>query len=485
MPNRPAARPLALLLPLLLLPAPSRLVAQEPAAPASHRVESVGLRPTAAGGAELVIVSSTELGLVGVRADPRGGLFLQLPQHSLGPAVEALLPRSGLVSAVECTVDRTSRGPLARITVTTRRPVAHTLSTAGRRLSLRLRGVDEEPEEVALRRQTEELRSSLAASEQARVELSGRVEALVAENRELAQSFETLEARRSDLDGTLKATLGEVTEMLRGLSARTEELNQELRQAEGREEGLRQQVARLESELEASASAGRPETAGASRETDEKLARLEEERVSLRRDIRAREARVEELEAALETQQAELARLEEESLALATKMSERLEAATAREDDLRSQLEGLAAALADARELERPPNVELEKGLGDDLPVRGLTVSEGRRGEPRGGQPPRVAAPGTGPDVTAPGDLFFIVVATETEEPLAASFASGLRAKGYPSEVYWSDSGYFVVTLDRLPADPARQKRDQAVAAGDVPADSYLIPGSTLRKPSP
>ncbi len=560
MPNRPAvptdqglrSRPVAALVlcSLLLLPAAPRLAAQEGAV--AHRVESVELRSSASGSTEIEVVSSTELGLVGVRADKKGGLFLQLPQHVLAPAVEDLLPPTGLVSAVKCTVDRTSRGPLTRIAVNTRAPFTHTLATEGRRLSLRLRGLDEEPEEVALRRVAEELRASLAASEEARQELSGRVEVLVAENRELVRSFETLEERRRDLDGTLKATLGEVTEMLRGLSVRAEELTEELRQAEGREEELRREVARLESELEASES-----SRGVSRETEAKLARLEAERDALRQEVRDREARVEELEGLLAAQRAEVARLEQESLDLEMRMSERLEAATERQDELRSQLEGLAAALAEARELEQPPSVELEASRGDDLPARALAVTESTRGGSvigrtnrgvrlRGGpgtefevlrglppataaevlsrgrtwlhvrlgngqegwihggyfdlgaggarRPPEVAGPAaastssppspdTGP--ASPAALFFIVAATETEEPLAASFAAGLRAKGYPSEVYWSDSGYFVVTLDRLPVDQARRERDQAVAAGDVPADAYLIAGSTLRKRSP
>ncbi len=448
-------------------------LAEEPS-----RLESIELRAVDPERAEIRIHSSAELGLVGVRADPAGGLALQFPGHVPGPAIEDFSPRSGLVSAVLSTVDPTSRGPLTRIAIRTRRPAAHSMSTEGRWLRLRLWAKEAETEEEALRRMTAELKASLAESERAREELGGRVESLVAENRELARSFETLETRRRDLDGTLKATLGEVTEILGSLSAQVEELNREVRQAEGREEALRRQVAALEAELAGSAEGLEARQA--------EVARLLAERDALREEIRAREARQRELEARVEAQKAEIARLEAESSDLAARLDERLAAAAGREDELRTQLETLRTSLADAQQLGRPPAVELDSDAGDDAAARALPVKEVRLDEPR--DPERTAAePPRDPPPAAPaadgGARYFIVVATGDDRQSAESFSSGLRAKGYPSEVYWSESGFFVVTLDRLPVDEARTRKGEAVRAGDVPADSYLVAGTTFRSP--
>ena len=69
-----------------------------------------------------------------------------------------------------------------------------------------------------------------------------------------------------------------------------------------------------------------------------------------------------------------------------------------------------------------------------------------------------------------------------TEKRRALEVRAELRGKGHPSEVYWSETGYFLVTLDHLPAAEARRKRDEAVRAGDIPGDAYLIAGTSLRE---
>ena len=62
------------------------------------------------------------------------------------------------------------------------------------------------------------------------------------------------------------------------------------------------------------------------------------------------------------------------------------------------------------------------------------------------------------------------------------AIAAALRDRGYPSEVHRNHRGFFVVTLARLPFAEARKKRDEAVAAGDIPGDAYLIIGSGFRE---
>ncbi len=80
------------------------------------------------------------------------------------------------------------------------------------------------------------------------------------------------------------------------------------------------------------------------------------------------------------------------------------------------------------------------------------------------------------------GEMRYIVVANMKERPRALGLAASLRAKGYPSEVHRNYRDFFVVTLARLPVAEARKRRREAVAAGDVPADAYLIAGTSLRE---
>ena len=67
-----------------------------------------------------------------------------------------------------------------------------------------------------------------------------------------------------------------------------------------------------------------------------------------------------------------------------------------------------------------------------------------------------------------------------SEKPRALRIAATLRAKGYSSEVYRNQRGFFVVTLARLPHAEARRLRNKAVSAGDVSPNAYLIVGSSF-----
>lgn len=103
---------------------------------------------------------------------------------------------------------------------------------------------------------------------------------------------------------------------------------------------------------------------------------------------------------------------------------------------------------------------------------------------PENGDPSRGLEAG-GPERPGPQDgdsPLFIVAASMKEARRAVSFAVRLRGQGYPSEVYRTDDGYFVVTLDRLPLDEARRTRREAVSAGVISKDSYLISGTSLRE---
>ncbi len=368
-----------------LLTTPRLGAETEPPEPAVVEAIEVSM---AGGRAEVRISSDTELDLVGVRVDYDALLSLQLPMHVLGPEVEDLFPEEGLIRAVRCTVQQTSRGPLARIVIIGREPIAHDLSADDRQLRLRLWPADAEPQDAALRRQVAELEAALTAAETTRDDLARRFEAMAAEG------------RRRVLETPQAATLSEETELLRGLRAETQELAAQLRQAGQREGELARRVAQLEASLA-------------------------------------------------------------ESEAARAQLAARLERATA------------------ARPVEPPPapapvptvrlgNVSPE-GFG------GATPAAADASEPSAAD----AAPAAG------DDHHFIVAASSNEERSALALSARLRDRGYASEVYWSDSGYYVVTLGWLPYGEAREKRDQAVRTGDVAADAYLIRGTTLSKRDP
>ncbi len=100
-----------------------------------------------------------------------------------------------------------------------------------------------------------------------------------------------------------------------------------------------------------------------------------------------------------------------------------------------------------------------------------------------GQDPPALAAAESdGRGTESEGELRYIAVANMRERPRALDLASSLRERGYPSEVHRNHRGFFVVTLARLPVAEAREKRDQAVAAGDVSQDAYLIVGMGFRE---
>ncbi len=75
---------------------------------------------------------------------------------------------------------------------------------------------------------------------------------------------------------------------------------------------------------------------------------------------------------------------------------------------------------------------------------------------------------------------YYVVVASLIPEKRneAISRAEVLRRKGYESEVHYSTTGYYAVTIGRLPLDEAKALRDRAIENDDGPHDSYLIPGN-------
>ncbi len=68
------------------------------------------------------------------------------------------------------------------------------------------------------------------------------------------------------------------------------------------------------------------------------------------------------------------------------------------------------------------------------------------------------------------------------EKPRALKLAAGLRSKGYPSEVHRNYRDFFIVILAHLPRSEARKLRSQAIEAGDIPADAYLVAGAGFRE---
>ncbi len=333
------------------------------------------------GRAEVRISSSTELDLVGVRADGDDLLALQLPRHVRGPAVQDIFPEEGLIRSVRATVEDTSRGPLTRVAISVREPVAHDLSTNGSRLRLRVWPEGAESPEAVLRRQVSELETALSNSEATRDDLARRLEAM--------------ETRQRELDASLTATLDEVTQALRGLRAETEQLAAQLRQSGSRESALARRVTQLEASLT---------------ESEQARARL-------------------------------AARLERETVAAA------------------------------ANATEPAPTVQI-----------GAVSPEGFGGA----SPPPPAAPAGGTNhsgkAAGGGEHRFIVAASESEELSAIALSIRLRGKGYASEVYWSDSGFYVVTLSgRQTRDEANRLLYQAVRSGDVAADAYPITGTSLK----
>ncbi len=288
--------------------------------------------------AELEVVSSAEIELIGVQVEEDGRLVLQFPLHDRGPEVKDLFPEGGLVSAVQVDSQPTARGPLTRLAISTRRPAEHSVSSRDRRLRLRLWPRGELPPEAAevtaLRGQVMGMRTSLGESERLRDELAGRVRSLSEDNRELARRFEDLKSRRGGLDAELTGTLGELTEMVRRLSAESDDLKQQLRQAGIRESELQQQLAGIEAER------------------SELVARLDlavQDRDALAAQIVELEGRGRQLEADLAARRLDVERLEQEGSTLAVELDRQMAAAAARELELRAQLDAVEDALAESR----------------------------------------------------------------------------------------------------------------------------------------
>lgn len=148
------------------------------------------------------------------------------------------------------------------------------------------------------------------------------------------------------------------------------------------------------------------------------------------------------------------------------------------EDVLRRQVTELESALTTAERAR------------DDLADRleELKTVQLGNGSPKGADAaPAISAPAdedtsteSGPRPEVADTYRFIVAASLTEQRAATALSAGLRGKGYASEIYWSGSGYYVVTLGWLPHADARRVRDKAVRNGDVAKDTYLALGTTL-----
>ena len=81
--------------------------------------------------------------------------------------------------------------------------------------------------------------------------------------------------------------------------------------------------------------------------------------------------------------------------------------------------------------------------------------------------------------------LYYIVVASKKpgkrDKAEAIECAKKLQKK-YKSKVHYSDSGYFVVTVGRLPLNKAKSLLTKVIESEDGREDSYLIPGNTFTK---
>ncbi len=140
---------------------------------------------------------------------------------------------------------------------------------------------------------------------------------------------------------------------------------------------------------------------------------------------------------------------------------------------------------------EAPPPTEAEPD--DDQPAVEETVAEAPTAaeapaaeapaaEAPAAEAPAAEAPAAETEPADPTDLRYIVIANMREKPRALKLAASLRDQGYASEVHRNGRGFFIVTLARLPRAEARRVRAEAVAAGDIPPDSYLITGSAFRE---
>jgi hypothetical protein len=76
-----------------------------------------------------------------------------------------------------------------------------------------------------------------------------------------------------------------------------------------------------------------------------------------------------------------------------------------------------------------------------------------------------------------------LIVASLLDENAAIDKAQALREAGYRSEVYYSVTGYFGVTIGRGDVFEMRELFEKARVAGDAPADAYMHDGSRFERP--
>ena len=77
-------------------------------------------------------------------------------------------------------------------------------------------------------------------------------------------------------------------------------------------------------------------------------------------------------------------------------------------------------------------------------------------------------------------NLYYVVIASIVPQKRqeAIDSARRLKEKGYDSEVHYSSSGYYAVTIGHIPLMEAKTLREKAIEKNDAPPDAYLIPGT-------
>ena len=79
------------------------------------------------------------------------------------------------------------------------------------------------------------------------------------------------------------------------------------------------------------------------------------------------------------------------------------------------------------------------------------------------------------------GNFHVVTISTKSlQEARAAS--DSLRARGYPSQVILSSTGYYGVTLGNYSKERAKSVLAGALGSGAVPSDSFVLPRERYRK---
>lgn len=79
---------------------------------------------------------------------------------------------------------------------------------------------------------------------------------------------------------------------------------------------------------------------------------------------------------------------------------------------------------------------------------------------------------------------YYVVVASipHREKARAIQLANSLTRNGYSSEVHYSTTGFYAVTIGHLPLAEAKALRREAIDEGHGPKDTYLTPGPQFKE---